>query len=702
MTMPPSRTRSHFGALLLSVTLLATLGVVALALRLVAVRRSEAEGMARVRSMNLAQAVDHNLTATFQRIDLALGTVVGELAETQGRGGLDPAGMGRFLVMEGRLLPGPGFIWITDAHGRAVLGNRDLATVPPWEGRWWFQYCRTHPDAGMIVAKPIIGFLSRRWVLPCVRRYNLPGGAFGGVVVIPVAVDTLQDQLAGYDLGPGGTLVLRDGEGGFVARYPTPAGRPPLAMGALEGSAQLRAFIRGDTAEEIHFARAPYDHVPRMYANRRIHGLPLMVGAGLAEADYLAQWRRDRRRAFATMGMVLAGVWAAAWFFHQAWLNRERHARALAESEAQLNQMQKLDSLGKLAGGVAHDLNNILAAIQAVTQTLTLSRPEDAVLLKALSIIERASNRGRDLVRGLTNFARKDIREPERLDLNTLAREEMEILRRTTRQLVGLALDLEEPLPPVLGERGTLGSALMNLCVNAVDAMPEGGTLTLRTRSLPEGMVALEVADTGTGMPPEVLARALEPFYTTKPVGKGTGLGLSSVYAAAKAHGGTVAIRSAPGAGTEVRLQLPAAQGAKAPEGPAVAEVPALGPRALLLVDDDELIRATLPPLLELAGHRVATVQGGEEALAMLAGGGRFDLVLLDLNMPGMNGLETLKGIRRLAPELPVLLATGNLEDETIEALKGDARALPMSKPFTMAEFDAKCRELVLPAHTAR
>ena len=280
------------------------------------------------------------------------------------------------------------------------------------------------------------------------------------------------------------------------------------------------------------------------------------------------------------------------------------------------------------------------------------------------------------------------------LDLNALVRGEMDLLRRTTLQMVDLALELEEPLPPVLGERGVLGSALMNLCVNALDAMPQGGTLTLRTLTLPQGMVCVEVADSGTGMPPEVLERALEPFFTTKPVGKGTGLGLSSVYATAKAHGGSVAIQSAPGSGTAVRILLPAAAGrteALAEPSPAPQ---AMGPLEILLVDDDELIRATVPILLASYGHRVATVPGGQETLELLQAGARFDAVILDLNMPGMNGLETLKGIRRLGLDLPILLATGHLDEATASALEGDPRTQAMAKPFTMEEVGDRLRSL--------
>ena len=369
---------------------------------------------------------------------------------------------------------------------------------------------------------------------------------------------------------------------------------------------------------------------------------------------------------------------------------RKAEEEARRRLEQQVAQTQKLDSLGSLAGGVAHDMNNILAAIQAVVQTLQIQRGADPDLAGYLDTIEQAATRGRDLVKGLTNFARKDINEPERLDLNSLVRTEMALLRRTTLQKVELVMDLDEALPAILGERGTLGSALMNLCVNAVDAMPKGGT---RTR--PGGMVELEVQDTGQGMAPEVRARAMEPFFTTKPLGQGTGLGLASVYVTAKTHGGSVAVQSEPGLGTSVCLRLPATDLEARPQITATPSQPLAGPLDILLVDDDELVRGAVPMMVELFGHHVTALPGGQEALHWLAAAPPVDLVILDLNMPAMDGTETLKRIRQTHPELPVILATGHLDSATAQLLKGDRRLLSLSKPFTMDDLNSRMNELM-------
>jgi PAS domain S-box-containing protein len=384
-------------------------------------------------------------------------------------------------------------------------------------------------------------------------------------------------------------------------------------------------------------------------------------------------------------------------------ITEQRRLEALQHRlQAELHHAQKLESIGSLAGGVAHDMNNVLAAVQAIVQTLQQRHAGDSRLQADLGVIERASTRGRDLVKSLTNFVRKELQEPERLSLNDLVREEVELLGRTTLQRIALVMDLEDPLPPVLGERGPLGGALMNLCVNALDAMGDQGMLTLRTRVVEAGWVGVSVIDNGKGMAPEVVARAMEPFFTTKAIGQGTGLGLAMVYATAKAHGGSVQIWSEEGRGTTVLVRLPVAGGDQAdPPGAAGPEAAAARLR-ILQVDDDELILASVPLMLENLGHSVETASGGQEALDRLGAGLVVDLVILDLNMPGMNGRETLRRVRQQWPELPVLMASGYLDPDTEQILKHAGRVGGISKPFSMAELEANINKVVRQEPAAR
>ena len=235
---------------------------------------------------------------------------------------------------------------------------------------------------------------------------------------------------------------------------------------------------------------------------------------------------------------------------------RRRLEAERRELEAQLYQSQKLESLGSLAGGVAHDINNVLAAILSLASAHRQAMAPGEPLAKSLDTMVNACVRGREVVRRLLVFARKNVALQGPVDLNGVAREMIQLLESTTLKRINLTTDFQEPLPAIEGDESALGHALMNVCVNAVDAMPEGGELTISTVRTEAG-VQLRVQDTGHGMSPEVLNKAAEPFYTTKAMGKGTGLGLAMVFGTMKAHGGTLAIRSAPGQGTEVVLTFP-------------------------------------------------------------------------------------------------------------------------------------------------
>ncbi|HLO67072.1 MAG TPA: ATP-binding protein [Holophaga sp.] len=362
--------------------------------------------------------------------------------------------------------------------------------------------------------------------------------------------------------------------------------------------------------------------------------------------------------------------------------------------EAELLHAQKLESLGLLAGGVAHDMNNVLAAIVSVASTLREARSADPALARPLDTVLEAAERGRRLVRTLNAFGRKGLEAPRPVDLNALVRSQAEILRGTTFSRVEVVEDLDPDLGHVTGEAASLGAALMNLCVNALDAMPAGGTLTLATRGLPGGGAELTVADTGQGMSPEVLRRAMEPFFTTKPAGKGTGLGLAGVYGTLKAHGGAVEIRSREGEGTRVALTFPAGGPGTVPdEAPAAQDGTPAGLR-ILLVDDDPIILDTVPPMLAQLGHGCSAASGGREALALVDGGYAPDLVLLDNNMPGMSGVETLAALRERRPHLPVVVATGYVEEALVAAVQGDPLAWILEKPFTLADLRARIAEV--------
>jgi len=373
---------------------------------------------------------------------------------------------------------------------------------------------------------------------------------------------------------------------------------------------------------------------------------------------------------------------------------RRRLEAERRELEAQLHQSQKLESLGSLAGGVAHDINNVLAAILSLASSHRLALGPADPLAKALDVITSACVRGRDVVNRLLVFARKDLATQGPVDLNGIVREMLRLLEYTTLKRIRVTTGLQEGLPAIEGDPGALGHALMNLFVNAMDAMPEGGDLAVTTRLLPGGDLQLSVRDTGQGMSAEVLEKAMEPFFTTKPMGKGTGLGLAMVFGTVKAHKGNLELRSTPGAGTEALLTFPARQGrlpVPAPAGPGSG--PGL-PLSILLVDDDELILQSVAPMLQVLGHRVRTAASGLAALALFQAGLEVDLVVLDMNMPGLNGAQTLDRLMALRPDQKVLMASGYSDQDILPLLAAHPHLASIQKPFNLSEIAQKLASL--------
>jgi PAS domain S-box-containing protein len=363
--------------------------------------------------------------------------------------------------------------------------------------------------------------------------------------------------------------------------------------------------------------------------------------------------------------------------------------------EAQLYQSQKMESLGSLAGGVAHDMNNVLAAILGIASAHCELHPKDSAAYGAFETITNASSRGKALVAGLLNFSRQGLASETEVDMNELIREEVALLERTTLSKVRIQMDLA-PHPCIIrGDASVLSHMLMNLCVNALDAMeacPHEGLLSLRSR-VQGGEVEIIVDDTGCGMSEEIRAKALDPFFTTKPQGKGTGLGLSIVYNAVKAHGGQLIIRSEPNQGTRIILRFQAIPDATQPspslELPA-HDAPKLNGHSrleILLVDDDRFVALAFNELIALLGHGSTHASSGERALVLLEAGFHPDVVILDMNMAGLGGVGTLPLIRAKHPELPVLLATGRVDQTAFDLVRSHSRVNLLAKPFTMKEL---------------
>lgn len=378
-------------------------------------------------------------------------------------------------------------------------------------------------------------------------------------------------------------------------------------------------------------------------------------------------------------------------------LTKEQQAHTQRQELVEsLHQAQKMESLGTLSAGIAHDMNNVLAGIMGTAEVMKVTSAPGGDEARHIATIIRASERGRDLVKNLTAFARKGITEARLLDLNEVVKNEIELLSRTTLQKVQVKADLDPKLPPILGDPSAIASALMNVCVNAVNAMPDGGILGIRTTGLPDRWVELVITDQGHGMRPEVLAKAVEPFYTTKVVGKGTGLGLTIAFGVVKAHGGSLEIQSEENEGTTVSMRFPGANGdlAQLEAEPAAAEIAETSIK-VLIVDDDDQFLTIIPQLVSALGHTTATANRGQAALDQLAGGLEVDLVILDQNMPGLSGTETLQLLRKSWPHLPVILGTGYLDATDVAHLSGYPGVQILHKPYTGLELSLAIKEVM-------
>ncbi|MBL0275387.1 MAG: PAS domain S-box protein [Anaeromyxobacter sp.] len=380
---------------------------------------------------------------------------------------------------------------------------------------------------------------------------------------------------------------------------------------------------------------------------------------------------------------------------------------------AQLQQAQKLESIGRLAGGVAHDFNNVLTVILACGEALRRDLAAgQAIDPEDLSELRAAGERARDLTRQLLAFARKQVIAPVPLDLNQVARGSEKLLRRVLGEDLELRLELHPELWTAVCDPGQLDQVLLNLAVNARDAMPEGGTLVIATSNatvareaaagdpeLHQGQwVRLEVRDSGTGMTPEAMAHLFEPFFTTKPQGAGTGLGLATVYGIVTQCGGHVHVHSRPGQGTTVLVCLPRAPAEAArPGGPEAATHPVVGGSELLLVvEDDPLVRAVTVRALQRAGYRVLVAEAGDEALRLVAQAAEPPaLAVTDVVMPGMGGREVAEALRQRRPGLPVLYVSGYARDTIGPRELAVPRTAFLQKPFSAAALLAQVRGLL-------
>jgi signal transduction histidine kinase/CheY-like chemotaxis protein len=386
------------------------------------------------------------------------------------------------------------------------------------------------------------------------------------------------------------------------------------------------------------------------------------------------------------------------------------------EKERQLSEAQKLQAVGQLTGGVAHDFNNLLAVILGTSELMAERSAHDPALQKTVEQIATAAERGAALTQRLLAFSRRQALRPRETDLNSLVNELKPLLKGTLGERIVVETNLSPDLGYTLVDPNQVESALVNLAINARDAMPDGGRLAISTQNVsmndgesnwiestqPGDYVMLSVTDTGIGMTPEVKARAFEPFYTTKDVGSGSGLGLSTIYGFARQSGGHVNIDSEPGNGTTVRLYLPRLSAATSLATDTDEASLPKGNETVLIVEDDPAVRRVVTGMVASLGYRTHEASDGADALQRLERNGKVDLVLTDVVMPGqIGGWELAKTVNERWPETRILLTSGYSDRSLDEGERVYAQMHVLSKPYRKRELARKIREaLQSPATT--
>jgi signal transduction histidine kinase/FixJ family two-component response regulator len=379
------------------------------------------------------------------------------------------------------------------------------------------------------------------------------------------------------------------------------------------------------------------------------------------------------------------------------------------ETERQLRQSQKMDAVGQLTGGVAHDFNNILTVIMTTIEILADAVADRPHLAMIARMIDDAADRGAALTQQLLAFARKQPLDPRSTDINRLIMDAAKLLRPTLGEHMDIACVLDEATSPALVDPSQLTTALLNLAINARDAMPEGGKLTIRSGNItfdemhadaqdddvkPGAYVMVSVSDTGIGIPEAIRDKVFEPFFTTKGAGRGTGLGLSMVYGFVKQSGGHIRIHSEEGRGTTIKIYLPCADAQAEARTAAPPVVPSRGGReVILVVEDDALVRNNVIAQLESLGYATFAARDAAEAMALIERGHPIDLLFTDVVMPGvMNGRQLAEQVIKRRPSIKVLYTSGYSEDALVHHGRLDADVLLLPKPYRRTDLDRMIR----------
>ena len=522
-------------------------------------------------------------------------------------------------------------------------------------------------------------------------------GRDAGRVLARVDLADFEEFYQAIDAGAGNSIILLRNDGVLAARH------PPLASSIGRRYEDLTAESQAASqAGEGGLVVSPIDHARRFVAASPVREQPFVVMVTREERVALAPWHEQSMHVgVRTLLLCLVGVALIALLARQ--LERADAAEADKDRlQAQLRQSQKMEAMGTLAGGIAHDFNNILGAILGYSELAQKNAPPAGPVRRHLDQVLQAARRAKSLVERILAFSRSGLGERAPLHVQSLIEETLGLLAASMPPRIRLESRLAAEDSAVIGDATQLHQVTMNLCTNAVQAMAQGGTLSVTlerielttARALSHGVlrpgpyVRLCVGDTGAGIPPHVLERMFDPFFTTKGVGAGTGLGLSLVHGIVADLGGAIDVSTQPGAGSTFAIWLPSAGTTPRPAPRVARELPHGQGQTVMVVDDEPALVGFLEETLGELGYEPAGFVASAAALAALAEEpGRFDLVLTDETMPDITGVELARQIRRLRPDLPIILMSGHSSATLAERAHAEGVAAVLRKPLGGADI---------------
>ncbi len=582
-------------------------------------------------------------------------------------------------------------IWVIDGQGRTIASSR--ASAAPDVSVAEMDFFRFHQQNGIdrtFFSEVLAGPDTGERVFGVSRARKSGDGQLERVASIAIDPDyfnRFHSDLSANE--PGLAITMFRDDGLVYSRWPSVQSQP-TRMG--QSSEVLRRVIAGERSGAVR-AISSLDRNARLIFFQQVGSYPIYLGTGRELAAIQEAWLREMAflGAFSlvpVLGLIVAAL-AAMKRARQSLAAMKRlreEADARFQVEEALRQAQKMEALGRLTGGVAHDFNNALMVISGNLQIMRLSHPQ--VQGRQTEAITRAVESAANLTRQLLAFSRRQALTPQVLRLQDRLPLMRDLLMPVLGAQVPLTIDVASGTAPVRLDIAELELALINLAVNAKDAMPGGGTLLVSARNEPlpaplEGPgVVIEVSDTGSGIPPDVVAKVFEPFFTTKPVGEGTGLGLSQVYGLCERSGGVARLSSAVGVGTCVRLHLPAVSDEVSAIAVADVHPTQLFGLRVVLVEDNADVAGAIQPVLEMQGCSVVHFDGAQQAAQWMSqNSSKFDLLLTDVVMPGdMDGLALASYVRGTFPDVPIVVMTGYAEH--MAQIEREGFAL-LAKPWT-------------------